>query len=130
MVLRDSPASGMARLSSFRQGVSNQYWMRKGVHLQVGVPELDLEVSTGTLGGLITTVEGLLDTIAQNLKNTQVQPHPCQEAMHSARRLPAYCCLWRIAVFSRCTTQQKLITASHLQSPHSAHVSQRVQDLR
>ena len=41
--------------------------------LQVAVPELDLEVSTGTLGGLITTVEGLLDTIAQNLKNTQVQ---------------------------------------------------------
>lgn len=26
----------------------------------VSVPELDLEVSTGTLGGLITTVEGLL----------------------------------------------------------------------
>ena len=51
------------------------------MHLQVGVPELDLEVSTGTLGGLITTVEGLLDTIAQNLKNTQVQLYrqpPCQ----------------------------------------------------
>ena len=36
------------------------------------MPELDLEVSTGTLGGLITTVEGLLDTIAQNLKSTRV----------------------------------------------------------
>ena len=71
------PASGMVRLPSFRQGVGGQCANRLvkiGVQLQVGVPELDLEVSTGTLGGLITTVEGLLDTIAQNLKNTQVQP--------------------------------------------------------
>ena len=36
------------------------------------MPELDLEVSTGTLGGLITTVEGLLDTIGQSLKSTRV----------------------------------------------------------
>lgn len=50
------------------------------VRLQVAVPELDLEVSTGTLGGLITTVEGLLDTIAQNLKNTQVRPGNCHVA--------------------------------------------------
>ena len=42
------------------------------MHAQVAVPELDLEVSTGTLGGTITTVEGLLDTIANNLKSTQV----------------------------------------------------------
>lgn len=46
--------------------------LRNRLRLQVAVPELDLEVSTGSLGGLITTVEGLLDTIANNLKNTQV----------------------------------------------------------
>jgi len=40
------------------------------------VPELDLEVSTGSLGGLITTVEGLVDSIAENLKNTQVRECP------------------------------------------------------
>ena len=38
----------------------------------MAVPELDLEVSTGTMGGLITTVEGLLESIAEKLKNTQV----------------------------------------------------------
>lgn len=40
---------------------------------QVHIPELDLEVSTGTLGGLITTVEGLVDTIITTLKSTQVR---------------------------------------------------------
>lgn len=52
--------------------------VREGFYLQVIVPELDLEVSTGSLGGLITTVEGLVDSIAENLKNTQV--HECHEA--------------------------------------------------
>jgi C4-type Zn-finger protein len=33
---------------------------------------MELEVSTGTLGGLITTVEGLVDTIITSLKATQV----------------------------------------------------------
>ncbi|CAL8462641.1 g2174 [Coccomyxa elongata] len=37
----------------------------------VEIPELDLEVSTGTMGGLISTVEGLVDTISQALKGTQ-----------------------------------------------------------
>ncbi len=40
---------------------------------QVEIPELDLEVSTGTMGGLISTVEGLVDTISQALKGTQVR---------------------------------------------------------
>ncbi len=42
---------------------------------QVEIPELDLEVSTGTMGGLISTVEGLLDTMSQTLKGTQVSCH-------------------------------------------------------
>ena len=42
---------------------------------QVEIPELDLEVSTGTMGGLISTVEGLVDTISQALKGTQVSFH-------------------------------------------------------
>lgn len=37
------------------------------------IPELELEVSTGTLGGLITTVEGLVDKISETLKGTQVR---------------------------------------------------------
>ena len=51
------------------------------------VPELDLEVSTGTLGGLITTVEGLLDTIAQNLKSTKVDANllPMQQGTQQKR---------------------------------------------
>lgn len=36
------------------------------------VPELELEVSTGTLGGLVTTVEGLVRAVETALKNTQV----------------------------------------------------------
>jgi hypothetical protein len=40
---------------------------------QVEIPELELEVSTGTLGGLITTVEGLVAKISETLKSTQVQ---------------------------------------------------------
>lgn len=36
----------------------------------VEVPELELEVTTGTLGGLITTVEGLLLKIKETLRDT------------------------------------------------------------
>lgn len=32
------------------------------------IPELDLELAPGTLGGLVTTVEGLLSTISENLQ--------------------------------------------------------------
>eukprot|EP01018_Ginkgo_biloba_P002471 Gb_23393 [translate_table: standard] len=32
------------------------------------IPELDLELEPGTLGGLVTTVEGLMTTIIENLK--------------------------------------------------------------
>ncbi|GLJ13765.1 hypothetical protein SUGI_0219710 [Cryptomeria japonica] len=35
---------------------------------RVIVPELDLELAPGTLGGLVTTVEGLITTISENLK--------------------------------------------------------------
>ena len=42
-----------------------------GLRLQLQVPELDLELSTGTLGGLVTTVEGLLDNVATALKQMQ-----------------------------------------------------------
>lgn len=35
------------------------------------IPELELEVTTGTLGGLITTVEGLVESVAEALKRTQ-----------------------------------------------------------
>lgn len=42
-------------------------------HAQVVVPELELEVSTGTLGGLVTTVEGLVRAVETALKNTQVR---------------------------------------------------------
>ncbi|KAK9817693.1 hypothetical protein WJX72_000744 [[Myrmecia] bisecta] len=37
----------------------------------VSVPELELELTTGTMGGLVTTVEGLLDSVAEALKRTQ-----------------------------------------------------------
>ena len=37
----------------------------------VEIPELELEVTTGTLGGLITTVEGLVESVADALKRTQ-----------------------------------------------------------
>ena len=50
------------------------------------MPELDLEVSTGTLGGLITTVEGLLDTIAQNLKSTRVGASHLPMQLEPSRR--------------------------------------------
>ena len=40
---------------------------------QVVVPELELEVSTGTLGGLVTTVEGLVQAVQTALKNTQAR---------------------------------------------------------
>lgn len=35
------------------------------------IPELELEVTTGTLGGLITTVEGLVQSVASALERTQ-----------------------------------------------------------
>jgi zinc finger protein len=38
---------------------------------RVAIPELDLEVSTGSLGGLITTVEGLALAVRDSLKSTQ-----------------------------------------------------------
>lgn len=34
----------------------------------VKVPELDLELASGTLGGLVTTVEGLITQISENLE--------------------------------------------------------------
>ena len=37
----------------------------------IEIPELELEVTTGTLGGLITTVEGLVESVADTLKRTQ-----------------------------------------------------------
>lgn len=37
----------------------------------ITIPELELEVTTGTLGGLITTVEGLVESVAETLKRTQ-----------------------------------------------------------
>jgi len=37
----------------------------------LSIPELELEVTTGTLGGLITTVEGLVESVAEALKKTQ-----------------------------------------------------------
>jgi C4-type Zn-finger protein len=40
---------------------------------QVLVPELELEVSTGTLGGLVTTVEGLVQAVQTALKSTQAR---------------------------------------------------------
>lgn len=38
---------------------------------RVAIPELDLEVSTGSLGGLITTVEGLALAVRDSLQSTQ-----------------------------------------------------------
>ncbi|XP_050886877.1 zinc finger protein ZPR1 isoform X2 [Lathyrus oleraceus] len=35
----------------------------------VQVPELDLELASGTMGGLVTTVEGLITQISESLKN-------------------------------------------------------------
>ncbi|KAL5071048.1 hypothetical protein RYX36_021935 [Vicia faba] len=35
----------------------------------VQVPELDLELASGTMGGLVTTVEGLITQIGESLKN-------------------------------------------------------------
>jgi zinc finger protein len=37
----------------------------------VTVAELDLELSAGTLGGLVTTVEGLMTNISQSLQRVQ-----------------------------------------------------------
>ncbi|KAF7145616.1 hypothetical protein RHSIM_Rhsim04G0157300 [Rhododendron simsii] len=37
----------------------------------VKVPELDLELASGTLGGLVTTVEGLIMQISENLERVQ-----------------------------------------------------------
>lgn len=38
---------------------------------RVAIPELDLEVSTGSLGGLITTVEGVALAVRDSLQSTQ-----------------------------------------------------------
>ena len=37
----------------------------------LSIPELELEVTTGTLGGVITTVEGLVESVADALRRTQ-----------------------------------------------------------
>lgn len=69
--------------------------------MQVAVPELELEVSTGTLGGLITTVEGLLDSIAEKLKNTQVWACPCvQMYLALCVTIWAHCILAAEGVFT------------------------------
>ena len=59
-------------------------------HAQVVVPELELEVSTGTLGGLVTTVEGLVRAVETALKNTQVRCDPSL-CTRCKRRLRACC---------------------------------------
>lgn len=42
----------------------------------VSIPELDLELNCGTLGGAYTTVEGILEKILFHLKeNVQIQKH-------------------------------------------------------
>ena len=44
---------------------------------QVEIPELELSLSTGTLGGMITTVEGLVAKVGETLRGTQARilPH-------------------------------------------------------
>ena len=37
----------------------------------MAIPEVDLELTAGTLGGRVTTVEGLLADIARNLREVQ-----------------------------------------------------------
>ena len=63
--MRCWPARGAGLLHAGRLNVHP-------AHAQVGVPELELEVSTGTLGGLVTTVEGLVRAVETALQNTQV----------------------------------------------------------
>ncbi|KAI3994636.1 hypothetical protein MKX01_027526 [Papaver californicum] len=43
----------------------------KSDHASVSVPELDLELGCGTLGGLVTTIEGLITKICENLDCVQ-----------------------------------------------------------
>ncbi|KAK9159614.1 hypothetical protein Syun_005955 [Stephania yunnanensis] len=40
---------------------------RDSDHASVKIPEIDLELTSGTLGGLVTTVEGLITKISENL---------------------------------------------------------------
>ncbi|KAL3137445.1 hypothetical protein ABBQ32_006965 [Trebouxia sp. C0010 RCD-2024] len=55
--------------------VSKQDDLRRDVikaeSASVSIPEADLEVTTGSMGGLVTTVEGLLEQIITALRSTQ-----------------------------------------------------------
>lgn len=40
----------------------------KSDHASVSIPELDLELASGTLGGMVTTIEGLINQIGESLE--------------------------------------------------------------
>ncbi|CAK9164726.1 unnamed protein product [Ilex paraguariensis] len=47
---------------------SDLYSILQSDTASVKVPELDLELTSGTLGGIVTTVEGLIRKISENLE--------------------------------------------------------------
>lgn len=42
------------------------FWMNQSDTAGVRIPEIDLELSSGTLGGLVTTIEGLITKISES----------------------------------------------------------------
>ncbi|KAL0044427.1 hypothetical protein WJX82_005915 [Trebouxia sp. C0006] len=61
--------------SNITLAVSEQEDLRRDVikaeSASISIPEADLEVTTGSMGGLVTTVEGLLEQIITALRQTQ-----------------------------------------------------------
>ena len=53
----------------------------------VKVPELELELSCGTLGGMVTTVEGLIVKICEGRSASLYSP-PCLKGRTQCRELP------------------------------------------
>ncbi|OVA05104.1 zinc finger protein [Macleaya cordata] len=56
----------------------------KSDHASVKVPELDLELASGTLGGLVTTIEGLIVQICENLD--RVHGFGCGDSLDDWKR--------------------------------------------
>jgi zinc finger protein len=53
----------------------------------VRIPELDLELQCGTLGGQYTTVEGLLQKIESNVRNINPFSYGDSTTLHHSEKL-------------------------------------------
>ncbi|KAF9620530.1 hypothetical protein IFM89_013151 [Coptis chinensis] len=65
----DVPDKGKKIVVNVKNRVDLNRDVIKSDYASVTIPELDLELGSGTLGGMVTTIEGLITQIGENLDN-------------------------------------------------------------